>query len=143
MKRKTSHGSVFSFRLRSREMGSEAEFADDDISTVGDSEIHHGSLLILRNGRRLSAQSQGIYSSPIYTCNSKRNSSVDCNGVVSLIGGGESLDPTTPTDVLLPPVIADKYGTADTVGLLSLLSCPLDCLCQLPSSCSPPMNHRL
>ncbi|KAM3822739.1 sodium channel protein type 5 subunit alpha-like [Vipera latastei] len=117
VKRKTSHGSVFSFRLRSREMGSEAEFADDDISTVGDSEIHHGSLLILRNGRRLSAQSQGIYSSPVYTCNSKRNSSVDCNGVVSLIGGGESLDPTTPTDVLLPPVIADKYGTADTTSI--------------------------
>ncbi|XP_039180234.1 sodium channel protein type 5 subunit alpha-like isoform X6 [Crotalus tigris] len=117
VRRKTSHGSVFSFRLRSREMGSEAEFADDDISTVGDSEIQHGSLLIPRNGRRLSAQSQGIYSSPIYTYSSKRNSSVDCNGVVSLIGGGESLDPTTPTDVLLPPVTADKYGTADTTSI--------------------------
>uniref|UniRef100_A0A8C6XSC0 Sodium channel protein n=1 Tax=Naja naja TaxID=35670 RepID=A0A8C6XSC0_NAJNA len=117
VKRKTSHGSVFSFRLRSREIGSEAEFADDDISTVGDSEIQHGSLLILRNGRRMSAQSQGIYSSPIYTYSSKRNSSVDCNGVVSLIGGGESLDPTTPTDVLLPPLMAEKYGTADTTSL--------------------------
>ncbi|KAM6452897.1 sodium channel protein type 5 subunit alpha-like isoform 3-T3 [Liasis olivaceus] len=116
IKRKTSHGSVFSFRIRGREMGSEADFADDDISTVGESESQHGSLLIPRNGRRLSMQSQGNYSSPNYTHSSKRNSSVDCNGVVSLIGGGENLDPTTPTDVLLPPVIAEKNGTADTTS---------------------------
>ncbi|KAH0627618.1 hypothetical protein JD844_003595 [Phrynosoma platyrhinos] len=103
MKRKVSHGSVFSFRLRSRDIGSEADFADDDISTVGESESQRGSLLLPRSGRRLSVQSQASHSSPNYTHNGKRNSSVDCNGVVSLIGGGGSPDPTTPTDVLVPP----------------------------------------
>uniref|UniRef100_A0A670J131 Sodium channel protein n=1 Tax=Podarcis muralis TaxID=64176 RepID=A0A670J131_PODMU len=111
-----SHGSVFSFRLRSRDLGSEADFADDDISTVGESESQRGSLLVPRSGRRLSVQSQTSHSSPNYTQNGKRNSSVDCNGVVSLIGGGGggSTDPTTPTDVLLPPVITEKPGTGDT-----------------------------
>ncbi|XP_042327835.1 sodium channel protein type 5 subunit alpha-like [Sceloporus undulatus] len=116
MKRKASHGSVFSFRLRSRDIGSEADFADDDISTVGESESQHGSLLVPRSGRRLSVQSQASHSSPNYTLNGKRNSSVDCNGVVSLIGGGGSPDPTTPTDVLLPPVVTDKPGTDDTTS---------------------------
>uniref|UniRef100_A0A670J1D1 Sodium channel protein n=1 Tax=Podarcis muralis TaxID=64176 RepID=A0A670J1D1_PODMU len=116
VKRKASHGSVFSFRLRSRDLGSEADFADDDISTVGESESQRGSLLVPRSGRRLSVQSQTSHSSPNYTQNGKRNSSVDCNGVVSLIGGGGggSTDPTTPTDVLLPPVITEKPGTGDT-----------------------------
>ncbi|XP_033020792.1 sodium channel protein type 5 subunit alpha isoform X2 [Lacerta agilis] len=114
VKRKASHGSVFSFRLRSRDLGSEADFADDDISTVGESESQRGSLLVPRSGRRLSVQSQTSHSSPNYTQNGKRNSSVDCNGVVSLIGGGGSADPTTPTDVLLPPVITEKPGMGDT-----------------------------
>ncbi|XP_062813881.1 sodium channel protein type 5 subunit alpha isoform X3 [Anolis carolinensis] len=116
VKRKASHGSVFSFRLRSRDIGSEADFADDDISTVGESESQRGSLLVPRNGRRLSVQSQASHSSPNYTHNGKRNSSVDCNGVVSLIGGGGSPDPTTPTDVLLPPVTMDKPGTDETTS---------------------------
>ncbi|XP_062982355.1 sodium channel protein type 5 subunit alpha-like [Elgaria multicarinata webbii] len=117
MKRKASHGSVFSFRLRGRDIGSEADFADDDISTVGESESQRGSLLAPRNGRRLSMQSQGSHSSPNYTLNGKRNSSVDCNGVVSLIGGGRgSPDPTTTTDVLLPPVMTEKTGTGDTTS---------------------------
>ncbi|XP_078234299.1 sodium channel protein type 5 subunit alpha isoform X4 [Pogona vitticeps] len=115
-KRKASHGSVFSFRLRSRDLGSEADFADDDISTVGESESQHGSLLVPRNGRRLSALSQTSHSSPKYTLNGKRNSSVDCNGVVSLIGGGGSPDPTTPTEVLLPPVFTEKPMADDTTS---------------------------
>lgn len=118
VKRKSSHGSVFSFRLRSRDIGSEADFADDDISTVGESESQRGSLLVPRNGRRLSVQSQASHSSPNYTQNGKRNSSVDCNGVVSLIGGGTaSPGSTSPTDVLLPPVITEKPAAGDTVCL--------------------------
>uniref|UniRef100_A0ACB8FVW5 Uncharacterized protein n=1 Tax=Sphaerodactylus townsendi TaxID=933632 RepID=A0ACB8FVW5_9SAUR len=114
VKRKASHGSVFSFRLRSRDMGSEADFADDDISTAGESESQRGSLLVPRNGRRLSVQSQMSHSSPNCTLNGKRNSSVDCNGVVSLIGGGGSPDPTSPTDNLLSPVIMEKSGMGDS-----------------------------
>ncbi|XP_077160196.1 sodium channel protein type 5 subunit alpha-like isoform X4 [Paroedura picta] len=114
VKRKASHGSVFSFRLRGRDIGSEADFADDDISTAGESESQRGSLLVPRNGRRLSVQSQLSHSSPNCTLNGKRNSSVDCNGVVSLIGGGGSPDPTSPTDNLLCPVIMEKSGTGDS-----------------------------
>ncbi|XP_054846869.1 sodium channel protein type 5 subunit alpha isoform X1 [Eublepharis macularius] len=114
VKRKASHGSVFSFRLRGRDIGSEADFADDDISTAGESESQRGSLLVPRNGRRLSVQSQMSHSSPNCTLNGKRNSSVDCNGVVSLIGGGGSPDPTSPTDNLLSPVMVEKVGAGDS-----------------------------
>lgn len=124
VQRKASHGSVFSFRLRSRDIGSEADFADDDISTVGESESQRGSLLVPQNGRRLSVQSQASHSSPNYTQNGKRNSSVDCNGVVSLIGGGAgSAGAASPTDVLLPPVIMEKPGAGDTVSPFFLTLC--------------------
>ncbi|NXF86143.1 SCN5A protein, partial [Eubucco bourcierii] len=120
VKRRTSHGSIFSFRLRGRDTGSETDFADDEISTAGENESHRGSLLIPRSGRRPSMQSQVSHSShpttPNYTQTGKRNSSVDCNGVVSLIGGGIGAlnpDPTSPAGLLLPPVIMEKPGTGD------------------------------
>uniref|UniRef100_A0A8C3LU64 Sodium channel protein n=1 Tax=Chrysolophus pictus TaxID=9089 RepID=A0A8C3LU64_CHRPC len=120
VKRRTSHGSIFSFRLRGRDTGSETDFADDEISTAGENESHRGSLLIPRSGRRPSIQSQVSHSShpttPNYTQTGKRNSSVDCNGVVSLIGGGTGAlnpDPTSPAGLLLPPVIMEKPGTGD------------------------------
>ncbi|XP_009465839.1 PREDICTED: sodium channel protein type 5 subunit alpha-like isoform X2 [Nipponia nippon] len=120
VKRRTSHGSIFSFRLRGRDTGSETDFADDEISTAGENESHRGSLLIPRSGRRPSVQSQVSHSShpttPNYTQTGKRNSSVDCNGVVSLIGGGTGAlnpDPTSPAGLLLPPVIMEKPGTGD------------------------------
>ncbi|XP_039405301.1 sodium channel protein type 5 subunit alpha isoform X4 [Corvus cornix cornix] len=120
VKRRTSHGSVFSFRLRGRDACSETDFADDEISIAGENESHRGSLLIPRSGRRPSVQSQVSHSShpttPNYTQTGKRNSSVDCNGVVSLIGGGTGAlnpDPTSPAGLLLPPVIMEKPGTGD------------------------------
>ncbi|NXW95006.1 SCN5A protein, partial [Alopecoenas beccarii] len=120
VKRRTSHGSIFSFRLRGRDTGSETDFADDEISTAGENESHRGSLLIPRSGRRPSVQSQVSHSShpttPNCTQTGKRNSSVDCNGVVSLIGGGTGAlnpDPTSPAGLLLPPVIMEKPGTGD------------------------------
>ncbi|XP_008935999.1 PREDICTED: sodium channel protein type 5 subunit alpha-like, partial [Merops nubicus] len=120
VKRRTSHGSVFSFRLRGRDTGSETDFADDEISIAVEHESHRGSLLIPRSGRRPSVQSQVSHSShpttPNYTQTGKRNSSVDCNGVVSLIGGGIGAlnpDPTSPAGLLLPPVIMEKPGTGD------------------------------
>ncbi|NXH00527.1 SCN5A protein, partial [Loxia leucoptera] len=126
VKRRTSHGSVFSFRLRGRDTCSETDFADDEISIAGENESHRGSLLIPRSGRRPSVQSQVSHSShpttPNYTQTGKRNSSVDCNGVVSLIGGGTGAlhpDPTSPAGLLLPPVIMEKPGTGD-------LTSPLD-----------------
>uniref|UniRef100_A0A8C3HYX6 Sodium channel protein n=1 Tax=Chrysemys picta bellii TaxID=8478 RepID=A0A8C3HYX6_CHRPI len=120
VKRRTSHGSIFSFRFRGRDIGSETDFADDEISTAGENESQRGSLLIPRTGRRSSMQSQASHSShpptPNYMQNGKRNSSVDCNGVVSLIGGGTGAhnpDATSPSGLLLPPVIMENPGTSD------------------------------
>ncbi|XP_075778950.1 sodium channel protein type 5 subunit alpha-like [Pelodiscus sinensis] len=120
VKRRASHGSIFSFQFRGRDIGSETDFADDEISTAGENESQHGSLLVPRTGRRSSVQSQASYSSrpptPNYMQNGKRNSSVDCNGVVSLIGGGtgvHSPDTTSPSGLLLPPVIMENSGTGD------------------------------
>ncbi|XP_043365639.1 sodium channel protein type 5 subunit alpha-like isoform X3 [Dermochelys coriacea] len=123
VKRRASHGSIFSFRFRGRDIGSETDFADDEISAAGENESQRGSLLIPRIGRRSSMQSQASHSShpatPNYMQNGKRNISVDCNGVVSLIGGGTGVhnpDITSPSGLLLPSVIMENPGTGDVAS---------------------------
>ena len=77
-------------------MGSENEFADDEHSTVEECEERRGSLF--------SPYRRNSYSG----FHGKRNSTVDCNGVVSLIGPG-------PGGRLLPEVKIDKAATDDSV----------------------------
>ncbi|KTF88576.1 hypothetical protein cypCar_00019252, partial [Cyprinus carpio] len=76
--------SIFSFK------GSENEFADDEHSTVEESEDRRGSLFVPYRRSSYSGYSQGSLRinplAPHPGC--KRNSTVDCNGVVSLIGPG-------------------------------------------------------
>ncbi|XP_057701093.1 sodium channel protein type 8 subunit alpha-like isoform X2 [Corythoichthys intestinalis] len=90
MSRHNSRSSIFSFKGRSKDMGSENEFADDEHSTVEESEDRRGSLFIPFRRNSYSGYSQG--SSRIHPLaphsGGKRNSTVDCNGVVSLIGPG-------------------------------------------------------
>ncbi|XP_034079744.1 sodium channel, voltage gated, type VIII, alpha subunit b isoform X2 [Gymnodraco acuticeps] len=90
MSRHNSRSSIFSFKGRSKDMGSENEFADDEHSTVEESEERRGSLFIPYRRNSYSGYSQG--SSRIHPLaphsGGKRNSTVDCNGVVSLIGPG-------------------------------------------------------
>uniref|UniRef100_A0AAX7TFY2 Sodium channel protein n=1 Tax=Astatotilapia calliptera TaxID=8154 RepID=A0AAX7TFY2_ASTCA len=90
MSRHNSRSSIFSFKGRSKDMGSENEFADDEHSTVEESEDRRGSLFIPYRRNSYSGNSQG--SSRIHPLaphpGGKRNSTVDCNGVVSLIGPG-------------------------------------------------------
>nr|XP_057910324.1 sodium channel, voltage gated, type VIII, alpha subunit b isoform X3 [Doryrhamphus excisus] len=90
MSRHNSRSSIFSFKGRSKDMGSENEFADDEHSTVEESEDRRGSLFIPYRRNSYSGYSQG--SSRIHQLaphsGGKRNSTVDCNGVVSLIGPG-------------------------------------------------------
>uniref|UniRef100_A0A3B4H6P2 Sodium channel protein n=1 Tax=Pundamilia nyererei TaxID=303518 RepID=A0A3B4H6P2_9CICH len=85
-----NRSSIFSFKGRSKDMGSENEFADDEHSTVEESEDRRGSLFIPYRRNSYSGNSQG--SSRIHPLaphpGGKRNSTVDCNGVVSLIGPG-------------------------------------------------------
>nr|XP_061813750.1 sodium channel protein type 8 subunit alpha-like isoform X7 [Nerophis lumbriciformis] len=89
MSRHNSRSSIFSFKGRSKDMGSENEFADDEHSTVEESEDRRGSLFIPFRRNSYSGY------------RGKRNSTVDCNGVVSLIGPGPGrrLLPEPTTDV--------------------------------------------
>ncbi|XP_058513176.1 sodium channel protein type 5 subunit alpha isoform X1 [Ochotona princeps] len=92
---RSSRGSIFTFRRR--DLGSETDFADDENSTAGDSESHRTSLLVPWPLRRPSTQGQP---SAGHALNGKRNSTVDCNGVVSLLGAGDP-EATSPGSRLL------------------------------------------
>ncbi|GAB1286379.1 Sodium channel protein type 3 subunit alpha [Apodemus speciosus] len=103
--RRNSKTSIFSFRGRAKDVGSENDFADDEHSTFEDSESRRDSLFVPhRPGeRRNSNVSQASMSSrmmPGLPANGKMHSTVDCNGVVSLVGGSSAL--TSPTGQLLP-----------------------------------------
>ncbi|XP_044141388.1 sodium channel protein type 8 subunit alpha [Bufo gargarizans] len=118
LSRHNSKSSIFSFRRSFRDPVSENEFADDEHSTVEESEGRRDSLFIpVRHNRRNSynsGYSQGSRSSRIFPNlrrNVKRNSTVDCNGVVSLIGGPGA---KIPGGRLLPEVKIDKAATDDS-----------------------------
>uniref|UniRef100_A0AAY4CTY5 Sodium channel protein n=1 Tax=Denticeps clupeoides TaxID=299321 RepID=A0AAY4CTY5_9TELE len=96
LSRHNSKSSIFSFKGRGKDAGSENEFADDEHSTVEECEERRNSFF--SPYRR---SSYGGYQ------HGKRNSTVDCNGVVSLIGPG-------PGGRLLPEVIIDKAASDDS-----------------------------
>ncbi|XP_049622327.1 sodium channel protein type 5 subunit alpha isoform X6 [Suncus etruscus] len=108
MRPRSSRGSIFTFRRR--DLGSETDFADDENSTAGDSESHRMSLPVPWPLRRPSAQggqSSPGASTPSHVLNGKRNSTVDCNGVVSLLGAGEP-DATSLGSRLLRPMMLER-----------------------------------
>uniref|UniRef100_A0A8C9DQV3 Sodium channel protein n=1 Tax=Prolemur simus TaxID=1328070 RepID=A0A8C9DQV3_PROSS len=105
--RRNSRASLFSFRGRTKDIGSENDFADDEHSTFEDNDSRRDSLFVPhRHGeRRHSNVSQASRASrvlPILPMNGKMHSAVDCNGVVSLVGGPSAL--TSPAGQLLPEV---------------------------------------
>ncbi|XP_030064570.1 sodium channel protein type 2 subunit alpha [Microcaecilia unicolor] len=108
--RRNSRTSLFSFRGRAKDIGSENDFADDEHSTFEDNESRRDSLVPGRPWeRRNSNISQTSKSSrilPVCPVNGKMHSTVDCNGVVSLVGG-PSL-PTSPVGLLLPEGITTE-----------------------------------
>ncbi|CAK6965532.1 sodium channel%2C voltage-gated, type I like, alpha b isoform X5 [Scomber scombrus] len=88
--RRNSRASLFSFRGRARDMGSENDFADDEHSTFEESDSRRGSLFLPRRlERRSSAVSQTSLGAPriVLPANGKMHCAVDCNGVVSLVAG--------------------------------------------------------
>ncbi|XP_075384987.1 sodium channel protein type 1 subunit alpha isoform X1 [Tenrec ecaudatus] len=114
--RRNSRTSLFSFRGRAKDVGSENDFADDEHSTFEDNESRRDSLFVPRRHgeRRNSNLSQTSRSSRMLAglpANGKMHSTVDCNGVVSLVGGPSV--PTSPVGQLLPEVIIDKPATDD------------------------------
>uniref|UniRef100_A0A672VBG0 Sodium channel protein n=1 Tax=Strigops habroptila TaxID=2489341 RepID=A0A672VBG0_STRHB len=103
--RRSSRTSLFSFREYGRDIGSENDFADDEHSTFEDTGSRRGSLFLpRRHGERRSSNiSQASRSSrrlAVFPVNGKMHSTVDCNGVVSLVDGPPSL--LSPTGQLLP-----------------------------------------
>ncbi|XP_064408532.1 sodium channel protein type 8 subunit alpha [Latimeria chalumnae] len=106
LSRQPSRNSIFSIKGRSKDAGSENEFADDENSTVEESEGRRDSLFIpIRPDRRnsysgYSPESRTSRIFPVPPHNVKRNSTVDCNGVVTLLPGGRLLpEPTTEVEV--------------------------------------------
>uniref|UniRef100_A0A8C4XUK9 Sodium channel protein n=1 Tax=Falco tinnunculus TaxID=100819 RepID=A0A8C4XUK9_FALTI len=115
--RRNSKTSIFSFRGHAKDIGSENDFADDEHSTLEDNESRRDSLFVPnRHGeRRNSNISQASVSSrmvPAVPVNGKMHSTVDCNGVVSLVGGPSTL--TSPTGQLIPEVIISKQFRSET-----------------------------
>uniref|UniRef100_A0A8C3VEB9 Sodium channel protein n=1 Tax=Catharus ustulatus TaxID=91951 RepID=A0A8C3VEB9_CATUS len=115
-KKRNSRTSLFSFRGRAKDVGSENDFADDEHSTFEDNDSRRDSLFVPRRHgeRRNSNISQASRSSrmlAVFPVNGKMHSTVDCNGVVSLVGGPSV--PTSPVGQLLPEVIIDKPATDD------------------------------
>uniref|UniRef100_A0A8C6NPB1 Sodium channel protein n=1 Tax=Nothobranchius furzeri TaxID=105023 RepID=A0A8C6NPB1_NOTFU len=107
--RRNSRASLFSFRGRARDMGSENDFADDEHSTFEENDSRRGSLFVPRRlERRCSTVSQTSLGVPriVLPANGKMHCSVDCNGVVSLVGGTSVT--TSPVGLLLPEV---THGT--------------------------------
>lgn len=115
--RRSSRTSLFSFKGRGRDIGSETEFADDEHSIFGDNESRRGSLFVPHRPqeRRSSNISQASRSPPVLPVNGKMHSAVDCNGVVSLVDGPSAL--MLPNGQLLPEVIIDKATSDDSVRM--------------------------
>ncbi|KAG8559766.1 hypothetical protein GDO81_017448 [Engystomops pustulosus] len=114
--RRNSRASLFSFRNRAKDMGSENDFADDEHSTFEDNESRRGSLFVPhrhteRRNSNISQTSKTSKTIPMLPANGKMHSTVDCNGVVSLLGGPSV--PTSPVGLLLPEVIIDKPASDD------------------------------
>ncbi|XP_048200215.1 sodium channel protein type 1 subunit alpha isoform X5 [Perognathus longimembris pacificus] len=87
--RRNSRTSLFSFRGRAKDVGSENDFADDEHSTFEDNESRRDSLFVpRRHGERrnsnLSQTSRSSRMLAVFPANGKMHSTVDCNGVVSL-----------------------------------------------------------
>ncbi|XP_077159583.1 sodium channel protein type 5 subunit alpha-like isoform X1 [Paroedura picta] len=112
MKRRLSHGSVFSFHLSGREVSSRPDGGEDEASNAREAEIHRGPFLAARMGRRSSVQSQASYgphpTTPNYVQPGRWTPGDDCNGMLSSMGVGGvrsfSTDPLAGEGVLLPAV---------------------------------------
>ncbi|MBZ3869142.1 Sodium channel protein type 9 subunit alpha, partial [Sciurus carolinensis] len=118
--RRSSRTSLFSFKGRGKDIGSETEFADDEHSIFGDNESRRGSLFVPHRPqeRRSSNISQASRSPPVLPVNGKMHSAVDCNGVVSLVDGPSAL--MLPNGQLLPEVIIDKATSDDSLRVFKL-----------------------
>uniref|UniRef100_I3JQL6 Sodium channel protein n=1 Tax=Oreochromis niloticus TaxID=8128 RepID=I3JQL6_ORENI len=113
--RRNSKTSLFSFRSQAQDVGSENEFADDENSIFEDNMSRRGSFFLpQRCDRRSSSMSQcSFFSHRRFQPREIRHSSVDCNGVVSLVG--RNALPSSSGGLLPPKVTLDMASTGDNV----------------------------
>lgn len=111
--RRNSRTSVFSFQSQVQDVGSENEFADDENSIFEDTLSRRSSLFLPRSCDRRSSSMSSYLSHHRRAQNGIKHSSVDCNGVVSLVGGSSL--PPSPLGLLLPKVTVDMVSTGDNV----------------------------
>ncbi|ELW62310.1 Sodium channel protein [Tupaia chinensis] len=118
--RRSSRTSLFSFKGRGKDIGSETEFADDEHSIFGDNESRRGSLFVPHRPqeRRSSNISQASRSPPMLPVNGKMHSAVDCNGVVSLVDGPSAL--MLPNGQLLPEVFTGIFAAEMVLKLIAM-----------------------
>ncbi|KAM9347843.1 sodium channel, voltage-gated, type I-like, alpha [Symphorus nematophorus] len=111
--RRNSRTSLFSFQSHMQDAGSENGFADDENSIFEDTLSRRGSLFLPRScDRRSRSISQCSFLSHLRPPpNRIKHSSVDCNGVVSLVGGNSL--PSSPVGLLVPKVMVDMASTGD------------------------------
>ncbi|XP_025027460.1 sodium channel protein type 1 subunit alpha-like [Python bivittatus] len=98
--RRNSRASFSSFKGQTTEGGSDA---DSEHSTFEENGSRNGSYFVLR---RHSERRSSNLSQTMFPMNGKMQSSVDCNGVVSLVGGPPVL--LSPTGQLLPESTASE-----------------------------------
>uniref|UniRef100_A0A4W5NBP0 Sodium channel protein n=1 Tax=Hucho hucho TaxID=62062 RepID=A0A4W5NBP0_9TELE len=118
--RRNSRASLFSFRGHARDVVSDNDFADDEQSTFEDTDSRRGSLFVpCRIERRSSTVSQTSLAPQrvLLPANGKMHCTVDCNGVVSLVGGTSV--PTSPVGLLLPEVNYSFYQSSYECGQYS------------------------
>uniref|UniRef100_A0A674P1U3 Sodium channel protein n=1 Tax=Takifugu rubripes TaxID=31033 RepID=A0A674P1U3_TAKRU len=113
--RRNSRTSLFSSHSQTRDVGSETEFADDENSIFEGNLNRRGSLFLPRSrDRRDSSMSQCSFLSHLLLPTSGiKRSSIDCNGVVSLVGGNSL--PSLPVGLPLPILMVDMASTGDNV----------------------------
>lgn len=113
--RRNSRTSLFSFHSQTQDVGSENEFADDENSVFEGNLNRRGSLFLPRSfDRHNSSMSQcSFLSHLLLPTNGIKRSSVDCNGVVSLVGGNSL--PSLPVGLPLPKVMVDMASIGDNV----------------------------
>nr|XP_057937814.1 sodium channel, voltage-gated, type I-like, alpha isoform X2 [Doryrhamphus excisus] len=108
------HGPPFSSRRNSRtsvfsDVGSENDFADDENSIFEDSQTGRNSLFFPRHSSSISQSS--FFPHPLLSPRRTKRSSVDCNGVVSLMGTHSI--PLSPLGRFFPKVTVDMSSTRD------------------------------
>ncbi|NXI47316.1 SCN5A protein, partial [Galbula dea] len=112
-KRRASHGSVFNFQIPALEVDSRTDFGAEDTHSAGEHEVQSRSLSVTQMGRRASLQSQMSHSSHPATPNclqsSKWTNVDDCNGLISVLGGGSSRVHSLDPVMHLPPHLSVEH----------------------------------